>query len=305
MSKKNLAKTTIEGGRARFNKWERRNSFTVERASERDYCHFLKDNPDFSDEDDVFITQKEKVRKEFDDKLGPMYRWLHSQVGRLWDDVKSDVCEKFDSRTTAGRHILYDHLLSSVEEVPDLRFGRFYKSEEDYITTNYKNDFYVDEDGILRAKIMKPRRSKTPKFNTQAVANWLGGRIVGRVGDKLFWFVPVNKSKKYGGTNRKWKIEWGNVRNGFYSWYNGFTFSYLYEKPIYQKNKEGVLEISGHELVWQTGGMPSLRQDRKLNDKEMVFWNSMPAWVQTKVLERSPTYPENLKPKYNSYPYYY
>lgn len=300
MSKKNLARTAIEGGRSGRNKWERRNSHTVERTSERDFCRKAEVSPDIFD-DDVFITKKEKVHKDFDDKLGPMYRWLHSQVGKPWDTVHSEVSKKFDDRTTAGRHILHDHLLSSVEEVPDLTYRRWYRNTGDYTTSRYENDFYVDADGLLQAKTYIPHgHTRVPKFNTASIANWLNGRAVGKIGNKLFWFVPVTGNAKRGTyDHHEWKTEWNN-RN--YSYYN-LLFLYSYQEPIYVKNKEGVLEKIGHKTVWRDS-TPNFRQDRKLNEKEMVFWNSMPEWYQNKILERSPTYPDNLKPRHIT-PYYY
>jgi hypothetical protein len=305
MSTKKIQRTVIEGGRTGSSKWNRRNSHHTERASERDYCRKITVDSERS-ENDIFIDPKEKVRKEFNDKLGPMYRWLHSQTGKVWNDVKSEIHQKFDNRTTAGRHILYDHLLSSVEEVPDLTYRRWYRDVDDYTSSRYKNDFYVDDAGLLQIKTYIPHgHTGVPKFNIQSIINWLHNRVVGKVGDKFYWFAPVSKSKKYGGTNKVWKIEWSDLR---WQSHRGFLkFLYAYQKPIYSSQKRDeeskFREIIGYETVWQAT-MPNLRQDRKLNDKELIFWNSMPEWYQNKVLERSPTHPQNLTPKFDSYYYY-
>ena len=122
MSKKNLARTAIEGGRYGRNKWERRYSHRTDRAAERNYMSKVEHDVEYFDDYD--IKPSAPVYKEFKDKLSPMYRWLHAQVGRKWDEVRSEVAEKFDTRTTAGRHITYDHLLSSVEEKPRLEYRR-------------------------------------------------------------------------------------------------------------------------------------------------------------------------------------
>lgn len=55
---------------------------------------------------------------------------------------------------------------------------------------------------------------------------------------------------------------------------------------------------------WVNASTPPLRQDRKLNEKEMDYWNSLPQYYQTKILEKSPTYPKELKPQKRS-PYFY
>ncbi len=300
MSKKNLARSAIEGGRTGRSKWDRRNSHHTERASERDYCRKITVDADKS-EDDRFIIPKEKVFKDFNDKLGPMYRWLHSQVGRFWNDIRSEIHQKFDNRTTAGRHILYDHLLSSVEEVPDLTYRRWYRDLDDYTKSRYKNDFYVDDVGLLQTKTYIPKsNSNIPKFNTQSIVNWLHSCVVGKIGSKLYWFVPVNKSKKRGGSNKEWKTVWGTSH---WRSYNSLGFLYAYQKPIFSKEKDNVNQIIGYETDWRAA-TPNFRQDRKLIDKELVFWNSIPEWYQNKILEHSPTYPENLKPQYSNNYYY-
>ncbi len=78
MSKKNLARTAIEGGRRKGNKWDRRNSHTEERNAAREYCKKAISDPESVDED--LIEKKSKVYKDFTDKLNPMYRWLRSQI---------------------------------------------------------------------------------------------------------------------------------------------------------------------------------------------------------------------------------
>ena len=117
MSTKNLARTIIEGGRTRSNKWDRRNSHAEQRATVRNYMSEVTLDPDNYDEYDVEPTQH--VRKDFDDKLGPIYRWLDRQCGRPWDEVRADIAIEFDTRTTAGRHIVYDHMLNQVQTGPE------------------------------------------------------------------------------------------------------------------------------------------------------------------------------------------
>lgn len=306
MGTKNLARTAIEGGRTGSNKWERRDSHNSERASARDYCNKVRLDPESYEDFD--IEEKDHVRKEFNDKLGPMYRWLASQCGRPWDEVRSEVSKTFDTRTTAGRHIVNDHLLSSVEEVPDYRYGRYYRGPEDSTTSYYRHDFYVDDAGILKEKTVIKRRNyeRPPAFNTQQIANWLSGRVVGQVGSKFFWFVPSDKNKKRGGENRTWITQWGGSR-GYYSNRYGLHFYYLHRSPIYKYDEErhivyedGKPIILDYKETWQDS-TPTFRQDRKLNDKEMAFWNTIPEYYQTKVLERSPTYPDPPKPDYYGY----
>lgn len=294
MSTKKLQKTVIEGGRVKHNKWERRYSSKEERAYLREYISNFQKDIEYVENN--VVKPRRTVYKEFRDKLGPMHRWLHSQVGRNWNDVKSEVFEKFDTRTTAGRHITYDHLLSSVEEVPDLRYRHYYYlSDLTDHQSHYKNDFYVDDAGILRVKEYVPYRTKVSKFDTASIANWLNGRVVGKIGKKLFWFIPADKNKK-GGYSHEWKTQWGRGAS-YYSEY-ALRYLYLYYDNIYSKevDEAGNRKIIDRKPVWRES-IPSFRQDRKLNEKELVFWNSIPEYYQNKVLEYSPTNPNPPPPR--------
>jgi hypothetical protein len=211
MSTKNLARTIIEGGRHRGNKWDRRNSHAEERARVRNYIKEVElDRENYEEYDPEPIQH---VYKGFDDKLGPIYRWLRRQVGRPWDEVRADVAKEFDTRTTAGRHIVHDHMLRSVQTSPEAHHRYSYRPEDP--TTSYSDhDYYVDHEGILRKKRYLGRRhyrDQVPYWNTNQLANWLNGRIVGKVGNKFFWFFPVGKAKKnrYGGHAHIWKTTWG------------------------------------------------------------------------------------------------
>lgn len=296
MATKNLARTAIEGGRVGRNKWERRYSHTTERTSTREFCDKLKHDPDAADDDGFFIKKKDRVHKEFNDKLGPMYRWLGQQVGKPWDEVRSEVTKTFDTRTTAGRHIVNDHLLQSVEVTPNPRMA-FYRRTGDDNTSYYKHDFYVNGEGTLCQRKYIPRRSRRqniPAWNTNQLANWLSGRVVGKVGNKYFWYIPADRSQKHHHPARSWVTGWGNY-TGAYGDY-GLTFMYLANAPIYkldnmgrkEKNIEGAPIILGYESQWFIDSPNAFRQSRKLNSKELEYWSSVPEYYQNKILERAP-----------------
>ena len=50
---------------------------------------------------------------------------------------------------------------------------------------------------------------------------------------------------------------------------------------------DGLPVVIGHESVWIPGNPPALRQGRKLDTKEMEYWNSVPEYYQNKVMKRS------------------
>lgn len=324
MSTKNLARTIIEGGRNKSNKWDRRNSHAEQRAAVRNYMSEVTLDPENYDEYDVEPTQH--VRKEFDDKLGPIYRWLQRQVGRPWDEVRADVSKEFDTRTTAGRHIVYDHMLNSVQ-IGEEPYRYYSRPPEDPLASYSDHDYYVDDDGILQKKRYLGRRryrgdyEKVASIDTNRLANWLGDRCVGRVGDKFFWFVPVGKGKKYphNGHTHIWRTQWGppNKRMYYYGSY-GLRWEYIQEEVVYKTDSLGQYVyqdelneygqkqriVIGREKVWKTGSKPVFRQDRKLDEKELAYWNNLPAYYQTKILEESPNYPNPPKKDYYSSYYY-
>ena len=47
--------------------------------------------------------------KDFSDRLGPLKRFLRSNVGRPWDKVHSELSKKLDRRSITGAHI-WDHI---------------------------------------------------------------------------------------------------------------------------------------------------------------------------------------------------
>lgn len=286
MSKKNIARSAIEGGRYKYNKYKRRNSHRKVRASERDYCN--KAEYDSENIDSFEIRVKDKVYKDFRDKLAPMYRWLASQVGRAWNDVFSEITQKFDTRTTAGRHIVYDHLLSSVEITPRIR--RKYESlPVDPYSSHYNNDFYVDNDGILCKKQYIPRghySDPLPKFDTVKFTKWLNGRIVAQVGNKFFWFVSTAYSKSCCAFARI-----STYINGIY--YFNLGVEYIYDNQYDYKNRI----IIGEKPFWNYDSMSSVRQFKKLSKKELEYWNSVPEPYQKMVTSYSPFNKELRKNK--------
>ncbi len=278
MSTKNLSRTIIEGGRRKRNKWERRHSNRALRAKVREYMHGVMKNPDASDED--YEPTREKVYKDFDDKLGPIYRWLHAQEGRPWDDVRSEIHQKFDLRTTAGRHIIYDHLLRSVQETPNYDYGR---NEESWFVSIWKNDFYV-EDGILRAKDrVKCNWYPYPAINTYPIVEWLNGRIIGKSGNKLYWFLI--KSKSSDGWADEWKCEW---LNSYYGHPTNLVYLKKTQVPVYIKDKLTSYKEEWREPFYYKFKRLNARQWKELSDKDVEYFNSLPEYYQEAILEWSP-----------------
>lgn len=177
MATKNLARTVIEGGRYHGNCWDRRHSNARIRARERDIEAGLRYGADF---DALVIPGRERVWKQFRDKLGPAERWLRSHVGRPWDLVRSELFRCFDTRTTPGRHIVFCHMLPAVRNGGGI--------------AHWWIHFVVDGNGILRLAPdgRGPDRREEPLPRPPCeLQRWLAGRRVGARGAALFWFVPT------------------------------------------------------------------------------------------------------------------
>lgn len=174
MSTKNLARTVIEGGRESFNKWERRDSNSSLRVAVRSYRAALRD-PDLAWSRPP--PERIKVRRYFADKLGPVRRWLDRACGRRWDEVRAEIFRRFDVRTLAGRHIVFDHMLN---EVAEHGFPKLYAVEH----------YHVDAQGILR-RSQGRRYDKRRTWITSAEAHELrafaGDRKIRHLGTAYFW----------------------------------------------------------------------------------------------------------------------
>ncbi len=176
MSTKNLARTVIEGGRSRYNKWERRYSHRQHRCRERAALTRLA-STDYDDEDWVAPT-RQRVYKQFSDKLGPSYRFLDSRCGKPWNDTHSLLMGCYDTRTTAGRHVLFCHILRDIS---------YYFEDHDLSCAWWwsRPRYIVDRHGILR-KVYRRRRFDAdgvfPTSPTRPVAVCTGLALSKRVG---------------------------------------------------------------------------------------------------------------------------
>jgi hypothetical protein len=184
MATKRMSRTAIEGGRSRYNKYARRQSYADERARVRDEIRKVTVDADLAD--DWGLEKRQKVYKDFADKLGPPKRWLRKQAGRPWDEVYRDLKQNFDPRTTAGRHLVYDHMLRWVHRDGENRNW-------------WHTECTVDNDGILRESPLTKRQHndgwRAYRAQQRAI-QWMAGRKILDYGTAQFWAVPVERAAR-------------------------------------------------------------------------------------------------------------
>ncbi len=111
-----------------------------------------------------YLLKPYRKTKYLSDHLGPLRRLLRSKVGQPWDQVHSELSQRLDANTMAGRHVL-DHVRDYVTEhiemidgVPHSREGGWRYSR--ILGTGYHEEFYVHpETGILCLAAKRPRIS--------------------------------------------------------------------------------------------------------------------------------------------------
>jgi len=273
MTTKNLSRSGIEGGRTGHYKAECRKKIRQERAAWRTRATAIALDPE-AWEDDVPAVRAPAI-PDFDDKLSPMYRFLDSRVGRPWDGVRSELFSRFDTRTTPGRHVLFDHLLRDVSETP---------MPEGSSSWLYLRRYYRDEGGILRKDMRWAQRwrGSGPAFDLGAVARWLGARKVGRAGAGFAQYVAASF---YGMPLRhevRAVVERGQLAYAFVSPSGGVLRREV--PPV--GNTWGRVIAQPPALVVTTN--VSFRQDGLLDAEDAAYMRALPERVREAVCALAP-----------------
>jgi hypothetical protein len=185
MSTKDISRSAIEGGRYRYNKFERNESHRHERVRARAWLDKVRFDDDAADGSDP--VPRNHVNKGFTDNLGPCYGWLASHCGERWDDVRSLLSSTFDTRRLSAWHIVNQHMLTAVESAGTTNdtFSR-YRSQR----------FWIDDDGLLQDRGKRYRRSVKATYtgpSELAVRAYAANRKVitsGIFKTDLWWALP-------------------------------------------------------------------------------------------------------------------
>jgi hypothetical protein len=107
-----------------------------------------------------FIKTRDKT-KFSTDHLGPLRQLLRSKVNQPWDSVYSDLCQRLNTNTLMGQHVL-SHLWGYVERHVEMRDGVPYAKAASYCShplgSWWRNEFYIHPDtGILLLAERSPK----------------------------------------------------------------------------------------------------------------------------------------------------
>ncbi|MBM3822350.1 MAG: hypothetical protein FJ404_05580 [Verrucomicrobia bacterium] len=103
-------------------------------------------------------------RKHFSDLLGPLKRWLRSQVGRPWNDIYSEACAVIKPDSIVRAHIK-GHMLQYVQRHTFMHGGKVCVIDQDYLRLGMipveerqhcSNLFFVHPDTGLLCAVAQP-----------------------------------------------------------------------------------------------------------------------------------------------------
>lgn len=258
MATKKLSKTIIEGGRTGESKWTRRNSSKTERAAVRNALTACHNDPDIYDI--VTLPKRTKAYKTFDDKLGVIDRFLESRIGKSWNKTYAMICEKFDTRTTAGRHIVFDHMLASIW------------LHQDQITERYRHyEYCLDKQGRLQktkegtpwfrlTKAERKQRIAENEKKQQVLMDWLDGRRIGKIGNVLYWWYTNDKKPA------DLKLD---------TWGDTVRYTHQYKDPLYK-----TMINDSWVACWQQG--------ERLNGKDIEFFTRLEPRIKSALIKYAP-----------------
>lgn len=299
MSTKYLARTAIEGGRAKSQRTDERDWTRSERGRWNRYldecCTDREVSEDWTPDD-----RQIHGRPRFRDKLKPVYRWIQSRVGKSWADVRSEIKKNFDIRTTAGRHIVYCHLLSEIHGAG---------AKETISSFFYRPDFWIDENNILqgrsrrlekrrnRVKALAPRkRLRVYRRRWSQIQAFLNGRRVRRVDMTRTLLEQIIVEGKYVWEHADWSKpseDWRACINCEYPEAEHRTEVIVREFNAYDGANRKRYElgkyigkVSNREYKMRWHRLPKWVRGEDLNESDLRFLHSMPYYQREAIIKK-------------------
>jgi hypothetical protein len=199
------------------------------------------------------IRHRMRDHKYFNDYLNPLFRFIHKQVGRLWDDVYSEICENITLSSTTRRHIR-QHVDSYVELNVIFDEDGEPCSIWRGLRPLYKDQLYKDPvDGILKhAVVSKALQIKAENNRKKEEARNKLNRYFDKDGKE---FTPVYRSFKYTKENVDGITftleETGERRRKTISWFKYQWTNVKRTRSIDYYDVEGIRKVKYEEYTTQ------------------------------------------------------
>lgn len=186
--------------------------------------------------------------KELNEYLSPLKRFVHSQLGRPWDKVFSEISERIVPGNTVQEHILlhlYQYIHVKVVKVPVTeKFPCGLKSKNamsrwrgGYMTPVGEGELYVDpDDGIIKKAKRRIHTLVSSRRERRSV--WLDASHICTQENGIWYSVEA----------KRFKIEAYRKMVTFHSSYLNYENGRTYERTFYRFSVDGVAleEISDH-----------------------------------------------------------
>lgn len=267
MSVRKLAKEFYHAGRAGFFKDLVRDQNRSERRNSNLICHNIVKDPESSEGENFDLED----RVGWDDGVRVRHslveRWLDSQVGKSYEEVKKNAFEKFNAKSEDGLQILS-------------RWTDFFKENQEDRFQNYG----MDENGNFVKKFGSRHHYRKKSYTTQEKREFcvfLDGRILFEKDGKWFWRTS---------TEGIWScfLQWDGLQ--YFHFTNGYHK--IDSQRRYIKNKKDfILSQDEHpmkkNLYWsyyEEGSVPHIHCDH-WSEVEFPFGFSMISEVSPDELE--------------------
>lgn len=118
------------------------------------------------------------VLKQFNEHLGPLRKFVESNVGRPWDKVYAEICRHVDRGNVVQKHILthlFQYVVVGVELIDGEPYSKSRHWHSDRQPLRGPNQWYVcPKSGLLkRAKVESKRQRKRRGSVTEKPVAWL------------------------------------------------------------------------------------------------------------------------------------
>ncbi len=238
--REDMAKVIVE--RPRYYRQEKVNKLVGRQARHM----FSEDAPKWQP-----MKRRWMALKELNEHLQPLRRYLHSQVGKRWDDIYSEICSRISKSSAVQSHLL-DHAMQYVARDIIIVDGRPHLStgKELVYERNSEILFWVHPaTGIMHALSVgkKPKCSELPPSRYEQI----------RISDRSR-YVRVRSIW--------WEVQFLKVQPSPWGIYSSWAYSdiILDKDPLYKQNG-----VSYQDLMreWQEPVVAVSR--RQLNSREI------------------------------------